>query len=110
MTNNSRFKASACTNCKRMLDAASKNPRKPRPGDMTICLYCGHLMTFGKRLVLREPTDDELIDVAGGVQLITAQRVRAMYLREIATLNRHSRPAAKSSEKGIRWHFWQKAT
>lgn len=31
----------------------------PKPGDITMCLACGHLMAFNRDLTLRNLTEDE---------------------------------------------------
>jgi hypothetical protein len=55
---------------------------KPSPGDFTICLYCGHLCTFTEELGLRDPTDAEILEIAGAVELIGAQKFRAAILKD----------------------------
>jgi hypothetical protein len=83
---------SPCTHCGEMLDMAScvkqttsKHSRRrvvrPDPGDMTICIKCGHLMGFNPDLTLRDPTDDELIKVAGDPRLLAIQRARGYVMK-----------------------------
>lgn len=38
----------------------------PEPGDITLCVYCHAVLIFeqaGERLTLRQPTDDEMIEL-----------------------------------------------
>lgn len=65
-------KPNKCLNCDAVLDASSstdEDTRGPEPGDATICFYCGHLMVFDHELNLRNPNDDELIEMAGDPRL-----------------------------------------
>ena len=50
-----------CPKCGDLLDAATDmfGGDQPKPGDITVCLHCGHVMAFTELLVLRELTDDE---------------------------------------------------
>ena len=49
---------------------------KPQSGDVTICLYCGHIMAFGKALELRSLTDEEMLEVAGDRRIVLLQKLR----------------------------------
>jgi hypothetical protein len=53
----------------------------PRPGDLTVCLYCGHLQAFDADLKLRNLTDEEMHAIAGDEKLLAAQRICAEYRR-----------------------------
>ena len=55
---------SNCCECGHILEACA-GPRKPLPGDCTLCGYCGCLNVFDGDLRLRKPTDDEIFAVAG---------------------------------------------
>lgn len=35
----------------------------PEPGDASLCFYCGEFNVFDEHLILRKPTDDELIEI-----------------------------------------------
>jgi len=63
-----------CPNCKKALDAAQhlSGDDRPSDGDLTVCLYCGHLMVFGPNLSLRELTSDEMRDAAGNPEVLKA--------------------------------------
>ena len=80
-----RVRASPCTNCGKMLDAAnavkettSEQRRKvfPSPGDFTICIDCGHVMAFTEDLILRDPTPLEIVKIAGDRRLLALQWAR----------------------------------
>lgn len=72
-------KVSRCLNCGRALDAASSmtTKQKPRPGDVTICIDCGHIMAFADDLSMRALTDTEMIAVAGDRDIVMTQRALA---------------------------------
>lgn len=67
-----------CTNCGKLVDGASsfETDRSPRPGDATICVYCGHLMVFDDTMKLRELNDQEIVELAGDPRLLLMQKVR----------------------------------
>lgn len=49
---------SACWSCQTILTAAV-GARMPRPGDPTMCVYCGVWSIFDESLTLRRPTSQE---------------------------------------------------
>jgi hypothetical protein len=55
---------SPCTNCGKLVDSATAldGDHVPKPGDVTICLDCRHLMVFADDMTVRNPTDDEVRD------------------------------------------------
>lgn len=67
-----------CLNCEAPLDAAKVigNDEKPKPGDITVCAYCGHIMAFDGQLKFRQLNHDEILDVAGMKEVLTIQRLR----------------------------------
>lgn len=71
--------ASECVNCRKQLDGATcvGSGGTPGTGDFTVCIYCGHLMMFADDMRLRDPTDAEMIDIAGDERLIAIQRARS---------------------------------
>jgi len=50
-----------CLRCHGVLNGATNvtNNAMPKDGDLTICIYCGHLMAFTDDLSLRELTAEE---------------------------------------------------
>ena len=55
--------AGECPECLERLDAATStglDPRGPRPGDFTICAFCGAKLRYTDALELRPVTEDEL--------------------------------------------------
>lgn len=73
-----------CTACGKSLDSASRmadgkidDELMPSPGDITICLQCGHIMAFAEELKLRDLTDEEAISVAGDPDVLSIQRMRS---------------------------------
>ena len=70
-----------CLNCLREADGASQvseNPDDdgPSPGDITICIYCGHIMAFADDLVFRELTGKEVIMIAGDKRILAMLEAR----------------------------------
>jgi hypothetical protein len=72
----SRVPPSACLHCGKINDAALgvDHDASPSPGDVTVCFYCGHIMVFGDDLLMRNPTDAEIHDIAGDPRVLAAQR------------------------------------
>lgn len=70
----------ACTDCGYKIDGATcvGSDAAPKRGDATICQRCGHIMIFGKGLKLRNPTGDEILELAGNEKILAIQRARAM--------------------------------
>ena len=64
---------SPCTNCGRINDAATAvdlDGAKPRPDDICLCFYCGHIMAYDEQMQLRNLTDAEVISAAGNQKLV----------------------------------------
>jgi hypothetical protein len=53
----------------------------PSPGDMTVCLTCGHLMAFADDMSFRELSEEEIVSVAGDRRVLAIQRARAIIKR-----------------------------
>lgn len=97
---------SKCLNCGKEMDAAAPvtGGRAPQEGDMAICFDCGHLQFYGVNLVMRNPTDAEIIEVAGDPELIRAMTLVGEYHKwrdrnatQTADGNRASRRASRKS-------------
>jgi hypothetical protein len=74
-----------CSSCGNKLNAATfvgPDDPPPRPGDASLCLYCGHLSVYGDDLILRPLTSAEMYAVAGNPLLLSAQRLRVEYLKQ----------------------------
>jgi len=57
-----RLEPDTCPHCKRMLDAAAVSTGEsiePSPGDVTVCLRCGHPMVFTEAMRVRSMTPEE---------------------------------------------------
>ena len=71
---------SPCTACGTMLDRVrvvdDSKAILPNPGDLTVCLSCGHLMGFCEDLSLRELTADEQLAAAGDKRILQIQWAR----------------------------------
>ena len=49
----------ACGSPNDAVTAVNTDTTTPKNGDPSICLHCGHLMVFGRRGKLRNPTPSE---------------------------------------------------
>jgi hypothetical protein len=56
--------------------------KKPTPGDVTVCFKCGHIMLFGDKLELREPTAKEAYAIAGDKRILAIQHARKKFSDE----------------------------
>lgn len=73
-----RTPISKCQACDYKLDSVSSltEAEAPKPGDVTICLKCGHLMGFNPNLSVRPLTDEEMLDAAGNKDILDIQTAR----------------------------------
>lgn len=83
-----RMKEQCCLKCGEPNDAASgvvdkhaRNTIKPRPGDVTLCMNCGHLMMFTNDLSFRELTKEEQKHAATDRRLITTRAALALIIK-----------------------------
>ena len=90
-----RLKKDKCLACGTVIDCASgvTTESKPKPGDITICLYCGHLMAFDNELMVRTLTDAEMLEVAGNKDILEIQRVRGEVMKHRRSWSAPSTPA-----------------
>lgn len=71
-----RVKRAACINCGTELDGATSVKEDgefdngPKDGDITVCIYCSHIMAFGKKGKFRELTDAEQLAIAGDPKVV----------------------------------------
>jgi hypothetical protein len=81
MISSSNVPASRCLHCRKIVDGATNinDDKAPTPGDATVCIYCGHLMIFGKAMRLRNPTSEEIHALAGDANLLTVQALLAQF-------------------------------
>lgn len=70
-----KVKASACKACGYLMDAATcaMGNHQPVPGDVTICIQCGHLMEFLEDLSLEELSKESALAIAGNKDLLRLQ-------------------------------------
>ncbi len=69
---------SRCPSCNTVLDESSgiSDAKAPREGDVSICIYCGAILVFGPKLVLRPPTAAELDGLKQSSSWETVKRAR----------------------------------
>jgi hypothetical protein len=70
---------SRCVVCDTLNDKALgiEPDARPTPGCFSLCDTCGHIAVFAHDLTLREPTDQEMHEIAGRKDLLFAQEFRA---------------------------------
>jgi hypothetical protein len=81
-----RLKLEPCVECGHPLDAATlpfNEKIKPRPGDISICIVCGHLTAFTTNMHRRALTDKEMHEVAGDPRILQMQAARAKVMKVV---------------------------
>jgi hypothetical protein len=53
----------------------------PEPGDVSVCIECGHLMIYTEDGGFREPTDQEVVQLAAEPAILAIMKGRAAYER-----------------------------
>jgi hypothetical protein len=84
MTDGPMFPGRTCISCGKLNDQATDplEEVQPKPGDVSICFYCGHIAVFTLDLTLREPNLEEARDIAGNPEILSYQRARAAAMAE----------------------------
>lgn len=79
-----RLANAKCPYCDSKIDGASDplGDAEPKPGDITICIYCAGLMVFDQLLIPRFPTDEEVIEARKHPEVAV---VRAAVMKRIGT-------------------------
>lgn len=49
--------------CGKKLDAATGGLEPPKPGDLTVCVYCINWLVFDPEMRPREITEDEIVEL-----------------------------------------------
>jgi hypothetical protein len=64
-----RMPESVCVKCKVQLDSATGfGNARPKPGDITICLYCGHILEVGDNMELRSLSPQKFLELPDDLQ------------------------------------------
>jgi hypothetical protein len=86
MTDHHHTPLNHCINCGKPIDSASATPDfpdvPPSPGDVAICLDCVHVHIYADDLTLRNPTEAELVDIAGDPEIVRAVNQLGMFNRQ----------------------------
>jgi hypothetical protein len=72
-------KPAPCLNCGKINDrlgGAIDEHSVPVPGDVTMCIECGHLAIYENPGRLREPTADELLEIMQDPEIQAVQLAR----------------------------------
>jgi hypothetical protein len=85
-----RYPQSLCPNCGTPANAASTpdDERAPQPGDVAICLECHHITVYGEGMHLRNPTGEEMIEIAGDKNIVAMMKALAFSRKIQETLGR----------------------
>lgn len=78
----------SCVACGYIMDMVSNmftDMRKPKPGDFSVCMKCGHLTAFDENMKHRPLTDEEEKYIAGDPRLLALQEARGEVLSEMQT-------------------------
>jgi hypothetical protein len=76
---------SSCTGCGKRVDGATPIDDKtatPDPGDVTVCIYCGHIMAYADDLQLRNLTAVEMHEVAGDERILAVMQLRTARIKK----------------------------
>ncbi len=77
-----------CPSCGKDLDSAfcATDPdARPKNGDLNICFYCGHFMSYNDDGSFRELTEIEMYEIAGNPDIIAI--MKAMAAAKISAAN-----------------------
>jgi hypothetical protein len=96
-----RITPSACLHCGKVLDEATCVDRDalPEAGAATICISCGHIMVFADDMSLRDPSNEEMIEIAADPRILAVQHARAMLERNRAECEDFVRTLAADKPK-----------
>lgn len=66
----------SCSSCGKVNDRATDlvTAAKPKAGDVSICIGCGHVAIFTAALALRDPTPQESAELLADKRIIAHQR------------------------------------
>ena len=73
-----------CINCGEIICAAlnTTDNNAPFPGALSICADCGHLMVFADDMSFREPTAEEMVNLAGHKDVLDAMKIKILFKRD----------------------------
>jgi hypothetical protein len=79
MSDGPQFPGRQCVSCGKLNDSATDplEEVQPIPGDVSICMYCGHISVFALDLTLREPDLEEARAIAADPEILAIQRARS---------------------------------
>jgi hypothetical protein len=84
MIKSTRTPECICPSCGKVFDMATDatSDETPSPGDITICLTCGHLMAFTDDMTVRELTPKEMHEIAGDPYVLALQKARGEAMKK----------------------------
>jgi hypothetical protein len=80
---------SACTHCGRVMDMATNitGGNIPEEGSIGLCIKCSHVMVYDSSLRLRNPNDEEMVEIAGNESILKAVAILAKAKKEYEKKN-----------------------
>jgi predicted RNA-binding Zn-ribbon protein involved in translation (DUF1610 family) len=68
----------SCPSCGKVFDMASNlfGRAKPKLGDISVCISCGHIMAFNADMTCLNLTDAEMVEIAGNPRILQIQKAR----------------------------------
>lgn len=76
----------ACIACGYVMDMVSNmfnHIQRPKVGDLSVCMKCGHLTAFDENMMHRPLNDEEQKYIAGDPRLLALQQARGEVLNEL---------------------------
>lgn len=72
-----------CPNCTHILEEATgvTTDDAPKPGDVTLCIYCAAVLVFTDDMMVRLPTEEESNEFANNAELMHMQKIVKMEVR-----------------------------
>jgi hypothetical protein len=77
-------RATPCPNCGYVLSASTslKPDTRPAPGDVAICIECGHIGIFNRDLSIRSADPIERSEILGGPDSLVRKIIAAIEARK----------------------------
>lgn len=89
-----------CIECGYRIDTTANmfGARFPKPGDITVCIKCGHLTAFDFHMKQRKLTDEEMLYISGDKRLLAIQEARGRLLKEMEEKGQEFHVAKKEED------------
>jgi hypothetical protein len=74
-----------CLKCGTLFDEATRaagGAGRPKPGDFTLCLHCGHIMAFDKDRRVRQLNSFEILTAVSDIRILKIEEIRQQVMKE----------------------------